>query len=110
MKIISCNGASVSRAWNDIAVFVTFELWEARDLGCGQHRLVPQSLAGPDGRPPGRCSDSVTRREVPPSFAMLLATQGDHHTCPPTGDPQDRRAALSAAEAGFGGPGFTLGI
>jgi hypothetical protein len=21
---------------------------------------------------------------------MLPATQGDHHTCPPTGDPQDR--------------------
>jgi len=30
---------------------------------------------------------------------MLSATQGDHHTCPPTGDPQDRRAARGAPGA-----------
>src|SRR5690349_18375029 len=33
----------------------------------------------------------------PPPIAMLLATWGGHHTCPPTGDPQDRRIAQGAA-------------
>src|SRR5580765_7991132 len=44
---------------------------------------------------------AVTRSRggrFPPPIAMLPATQGDHHTCPPTGDPQDRPAARGTAE------------
>src|SRR5262245_35490679 len=47
----------------------------------------------------GRCGDSVTGGRFPPPLAMLPAIEGDHHTCPPTGDPQDRRAAEGAAGA-----------
>src|ERR1700757_4302156 len=46
---------------------------------------------------------AVTRSpggKAPPSIPMLPATRDDHHTCPPTGDPQDRPAAWGAPGGG----------
>lgn len=55
--------------------------------------MVISCLLGP-GREPGRVGSTVARGP------------GDHHTCRPTGDPQDRPAAGAAArrEGGTGGP------